>query len=79
MLRYKVVETSTVTDDVLEKLLNEWTGKGWFFDGVHFVVSPSSSRPRMAFLTFISDRRGEGSAVGETSAAALPRRGAKKR
>lgn len=53
---YKVVETSTVTEDVLERILNEWVGKGWSFDGIHFVVKDSSKRPAMAFLFFV---RGE--------------------
>lgn len=55
MLNYKVVETSTVTDDVLERIVNEWVGKGWNFDGIHFVVKESSRRPSMAFVFFIRE------------------------
>lgn len=55
MLIYKVVETSTVADDVLERILNEWVEKGWRFDGIHFVVKESSNRPSMAFLFFIRE------------------------
>ncbi|RLB06825.1 MAG: DUF4177 domain-containing protein [Deltaproteobacteria bacterium] len=58
---YKVVETSTVTDDVLERILNEWVKKGWNFDGIHFVVKESSKRPSMAFVFFV---REEDSATG---------------
>jgi hypothetical protein len=49
---YKVVETSTVTDEEIEKILNHWTGQGYFFESVHFVTSESSRRPKMAFLFF---------------------------
>ena len=30
--QYKVVETSDVTAETLEQLLNEWTEAGWVFD-----------------------------------------------
>jgi hypothetical protein len=51
-LLYKVVETSTVTDAELEKILNEWTAQGWAFDALHFAMRESSKRPAMAFVTF---------------------------
>ncbi len=51
-LRYKVVETGTVTDEQIESLLNEWTGRGWSFDGMQFAMRESSKRPSMAFITF---------------------------
>jgi hypothetical protein len=49
---YKVVETSDVTDQVLEQILNEWTAQGWSFDTMQFAMRESSKRPSMAFLTF---------------------------
>ncbi len=49
---YKVVETSTVTDEELEKILNHWTAEGFSVESVHFVVTESSRRPKMAFLFF---------------------------
>ena len=52
MLKYKVVETTTVTDEALETILNEWTAKGWQFDEVRFVVGEGSRRPGMAFVFF---------------------------
>jgi hypothetical protein len=52
MLKYKVVETSVVTDDVLEQLLNEWSSRGWRFEDIRFVAKDSSRRPVMAFLFF---------------------------
>ena len=51
-LRYKVVETSSVTDEELERILNEWTAQGWTLDGVRFAMSDASRRPAMAFVTF---------------------------
>ncbi len=49
---YKVVETSTVTDEEIEKILNHWSAQGFTFESVHFVTSESSRRPKMAFLFF---------------------------
>ena len=49
---YKVVEINTVTDEEIERTLNEWGGKGYSFDNIQFVVSVSSKRPTMAFLFF---------------------------
>ncbi len=49
---YKVVETSTVTDEEIEKILNHWTAEGFSFESIHFVTTDSSRRPRMAFLFF---------------------------
>ena len=49
---YKVIETSTVTDEELERILNEWTAKGFVFESIQFVTSASSKRPTMAFVFF---------------------------
>lgn len=57
MLVYKVVEVNTVTEDILEETLNEWTAKGWRFDGMQFAMREASRRPSMAFLLFT--REGE--------------------
>lgn len=51
-LRYKVVETSDVTDVEIEKILNEWTEKGWTLDTMQFAMRDASKRPAMAFITF---------------------------
>jgi hypothetical protein len=51
-LRYKVVGTSSVTDEDLERIFNEWTAQGWQLEGVRFVVGEASRRPTMAFVTF---------------------------
>jgi len=49
---YKVIETSIVTDEELERILNEWTAKGFVFESIQFVTSVSSKRPTMAFVFF---------------------------
>lgn len=51
-IQYKVVETSDVSEESLEKILNEWTAAGWTFDGMQFAMRDSSKRPSMAFVTF---------------------------
>jgi hypothetical protein len=54
---YKVVETSDVSAEALEKILNEWTAQGWRFEMMQFAMRDSSKRPAMAFVTFV--REGE--------------------
>ncbi|MBI2488068.1 MAG: DUF4177 domain-containing protein [Deltaproteobacteria bacterium] len=49
---YKVVEVTTVTDEELERVLNEWTEKGWSLDTIQFAMRESSKRPAMAFVIF---------------------------
>ncbi len=58
MLRYKVVEVNTVSEDILEEVLNEWTAKGWRFDGIHFAMRESQKRPSMAFVLFTTEEEG---------------------
>lgn len=53
--RYKVVETSSVTDEELERILNEWTAKGWTFEGTQFAMRDASKRPSMAFVSFVRE------------------------
>jgi hypothetical protein len=53
---YKFVETGVVTDETLEKIVNEWVTAGWQLDGIHFVSAPTSKRPVMAFLAFTRQR-----------------------
>ena len=62
MLEYKVVETSIVTDEELEELINYWVLKGWALDGIQFAMRDASKRPAMAFILFtrrIQDEPGE--------------------
>ncbi|NIS62375.1 MAG: DUF4177 domain-containing protein [Proteobacteria bacterium] len=59
MVEYKVVETSTVTDDQLERIINEWVGSGWSLDSIHFVTREASRRPSMAFLMFTKEKEGK--------------------
>jgi hypothetical protein len=51
--RYKVVETTLVTDDTLEEIINEWVQKGWKFEGIQFAMREASKRPAMAFVFFV--------------------------
>ncbi|MDT8317573.1 MAG: DUF4177 domain-containing protein [bacterium] len=55
MISYKVVELAAVTDQDMEEALNEWTARGWRFEGVHFAMKDSSKRPAMAFIIFTRD------------------------
>ena len=57
-LRYKVVETSDVSDESLEQILNEWTARGWTLDAIRFAMRESSKRPAMAFVTFTRQEAG---------------------
>lgn len=59
-LRYKVVELSFVTDDELERVINEYVAQGWSFDGVQFAMRESSKRPAMAFVFFTRTEREPG-------------------
>ena len=52
MLKYKVIEINSVTEDTLEEAINEWVAKGWTFDGIQFVMREASKRPSMAFVMF---------------------------
>ena len=53
--RYKFVEVSPVTDEVLETCVNEWVAQGWELEGIRFVVTEHSKRPQMAFVSFVRD------------------------
>ena len=63
-LEYKVVESSTVTDEELTRVINEWVAQGWTFDGLQFAMRESSKRPAMAFVMFT---KGSGPEVVEPS------------
>ncbi len=54
-LEYKVVETSSVTDEDLTKIINETTALGWSFDVIQFAMREASKRPAMAFVIFTRD------------------------
>lgn len=68
VMEYKVVETSMVTDEEIEKVLNHWTAQGYAFESVHFVTTESSRRPKMAFVFFTKKRTGEHFATEEQRA-----------
>jgi len=54
-VEYKVVEITTVTDEAIEAVLNEWVAQGWIYDGLQLAMRDSSPRPCMAFVTFKRD------------------------
>jgi hypothetical protein len=55
MIRYKVVEISTVTDADIESAVNTVVAEGWSFDGISFAMRDSSKRPSMAFIFFTKE------------------------
>ena len=57
--RYKVVETQTVTDEVIERLINCHVAKGWLLDSIRFAMSDASRRPAMAFILFVREDGGK--------------------
>jgi hypothetical protein len=57
-MTYKVVETSTVTDEEIERLVNAGASQGYAFASIHFVTSQASRRPVMAFLFFTAPEDG---------------------
>jgi hypothetical protein len=70
MLRYRFRELSVVTDETIEKLVNENVAGGYRLDGIHFVTTEASRRPAMAFVAFVREvAEGEGAGAGETGAA----------
>jgi hypothetical protein len=56
--RYKVQECSPVTDEELERVINERVRDGYLLDGIHFVVREASKRPSMAFVLFTKPEKG---------------------
>lgn len=52
-----MVEVSSVAEDTLEDVLNEWTGKGWLLDRIQFAMRESSKRPSMAFVIFTREQQ----------------------
>ena len=50
--RWKIVEISSVTDESLEAIVDDWTAQGWTFEGMQFAMRESSKRPAMAFVMF---------------------------
>ncbi len=54
-LTYKFVELSIVSDDMIEKCVNQWVHAGWTFDDIRFVSTNASRRPVMAFVSFVRD------------------------
>lgn len=58
-VEYKVVETSDVTDQELQRILNETVESGWTLDTIQFAMRDASRRPSMAFLIFTRPTDGD--------------------
>lgn len=52
---YKFIELSIVTDESIEDCVNTYVKAGWQWDGIRFVVTESSRRPGMAFVSFVRE------------------------
>ena len=52
MVEYRVVETSSVCEEELTRILNANTREGWTFEGFQFAMREASHRPSMAFAIF---------------------------
>lgn len=55
---HEVVETRDVSAAALEKILDEWSQRGWRFETMPFAMRGSSRRARMAFLTVVRESDG---------------------
>lgn len=56
---YKVIETSEVTDENLEKILNHWSKRGWHLESIQFAMREGNRRPGMAFVLFVGAEKNE--------------------
>ena len=59
MVKYKVVELGVVTDEEIERVVNEWVSKGYTYEGVQFAMRESSKRPSMAYVFFTTGREND--------------------
>ncbi len=55
---YKVVEVAPVSEESVERVLNDRVREGWGFESIHFVMREGSHRPAMAYLFFTRIREG---------------------
>jgi len=55
-IRYKIKEVTAVTDDALERVINETVTEGWTFDCIQFAMRDASKRPAMAFVIFTKEQ-----------------------
>ncbi|MEJ7596401.1 MAG: hypothetical protein WKG01_00710 [Kofleriaceae bacterium] len=54
-LQYKFVEVTPVTDETLERAVNEWVANDWHLEGIRFVTTEHSKRPSLAFVSFVRE------------------------
>ncbi len=50
---YRVVEVSPVSDESLERALNDLSREGWSFESLHFAMREGSHRPALAYVFFV--------------------------
>ena len=55
---FRVAEVSPVTEETLERVLNERAADGYSFESIHFVMRDGSHRPAMAYLFFAAGGAG---------------------
>jgi hypothetical protein len=65
---YKVVEVSPVSEETLERALNDGCGRGFSFDSLHFVMRDGSHRPALAYVFFVRGERPGASAARRAGA-----------
>ena len=71
---FEVIETSDVSAESLERILNDWTAQGWRFGRMQFAMCDSSKRPALAFVTFgraLTERSAGSGARGAEEVASL--------
>jgi len=56
VVEYKVVELGHVSEEEIQRALNEWTQQAWAFESMHFAMRDSSKRPSMVFLLFTREK-----------------------
>jgi hypothetical protein len=57
---YEVAEVAPVSEESIERTLNDRVREGWGFESIHFVMREGSHRPAMAYLFFTRVREGGG-------------------
>ena len=67
MIQYRIIELSTVTDEEIEKVVNQYICDGWNFECVQFAMREASKRPSMAFVFFTREVREKESAMKDKS------------
>ncbi len=73
----RVIETSEVTAEDLERILNEMLADQWELDTIHFAMRENSRRPAMAFLIFYARPEAASASLSSVPAPSAKRRRAR--